>query len=148
MGFWVSIFPKKKFLKHWNCFSFFVIFVMSSCMYLIKEDEKFIKWIFHLNLLWVLTSDNYFPIIMSQQEFEYDLFAQLPMKDNCRSQLFIKFIRTQKRHPTSLDEIAMLTWRLLLILSQFFLWTKPLENFPLATYLASVTATSMSYTAL
>ena len=31
----------------------------------------------------------------------------------CRSRLFSEFIRTQKRYPTSLDKICILTWKLL-----------------------------------
>ena len=59
----------------------------------------------------------------------------------CRVQLFSKFIQTQKRYPTSLDKIHILTWRLLVISSQNFLWTKLLENLLLAKYLISVAAT-------
>ena len=39
-------------------------------------------------------------------------------ENNCRLRLFSKFIQTQKRYPTSLDKISILTWKLLIISSQ------------------------------
>ena len=47
-------------------------------------------------------------------------------ENNCCSQLFVKFIQTQKRYPTSHDKVSILTWRLFAILSKtfFFSWTK------------------------
>ena len=41
-------------------------------------------------------------------------------ESNCCSRLFAKFIQTQKSYPTSLDKMRILTWRLLVISSQFF----------------------------
>ena len=38
----------------------------------------------------------------------------------CRSRLFFEFIHTQKRYPTSLDKISILTWKLFVIPSQNF----------------------------
>ena len=36
----------------------------------------------------------------------------------CHSQLFSKFIQTQKRYPTFLDKISILTWKLFVMSSQ------------------------------
>ena len=41
-------------------------------------------------------------------------------ENNYCLRLFFKFIQTQKRYPTSLDKISILTWKLLIILSQNF----------------------------
>ena len=41
-------------------------------------------------------------------------------KNNCHLQLFSNFIQTQKRYPTTLDKIRILTWKLLVISSQNF----------------------------
>ena len=34
-------------------------------------------------------------------------------ENNCRSRIFSEFIQTQKRYPSSHDEIRILTWKLL-----------------------------------
>ena len=41
-------------------------------------------------------------------------------ENNCGLQLFSEFFQTQKRYPTSLDKISILTWKLLAISSQSF----------------------------
>ena len=40
----------------------------------------------------------------------------------CRSRLFSKFIQTQKRYPTSLDKMRILTWKLLVISIIHLVW--------------------------
>ena len=42
-------------------------------------------------------------------------------ENNCCLRLLFEFIQTQKRHPTSLEKISILTWKLLVISSQNFL---------------------------
>ena len=42
------------------------------------------------------------------------------IETNCHLRLFSEFIQTQKRYPTSLDKISVLTQKLLAILSQNF----------------------------
>ena len=50
-------------------------------------------------------------------------------EDNCRAQLFTKFIQTDNSSSAFLDKISILTWRLLedwhLSSQKTFLWTKP-----------------------
>ena len=41
-------------------------------------------------------------------------------ENHCRLRLFSEFIQTQKRYPTSLDKIRILTWKLLVISSWNF----------------------------
>ena len=41
-------------------------------------------------------------------------------KNNCCSLLFTEFIQTQKRHPTSIDKVSILIWRLHVISRQKF----------------------------
>ena len=56
---------------------------------------------------------------------------------------FSEFIQTQKRYPTSLDKIRILTWKQLAIFKpSFFLRTKLLKNLLLAKYFISIAATS------
>ena len=62
-------------------------------------------------------------------------------ENNCRLQLCSEFIQTQKRYPTSLDKIRILTWKLLVISGQNSLWTELPTNLLLAKYLISVAAT-------
>ena len=53
---------------------------------------------------------------------------------------FSKFIQNQKRYPTSLGKIRILTWKLLVMSSYIFLWTKLMENLLLAKCFISVSA--------
>ena len=39
-------------------------------------------------------------------------------KTNCRLQLFSELIQAQKKHPTSLNKISIVTWKLLVMSSQ------------------------------
>ena len=51
-------------------------------------------------------------------DFDYDLFTILPK--TIFLQLFTEFIQTQKRYLLSIENKSFLTWRLLIIPSQFF----------------------------
>ena len=52
------------------------------------------------------------------------------IKNNSHSWLFIEFTQTQKVDPTSLDNLSILTWKVLLIWNQnVFLWTEFLKSF-------------------
>ena len=53
---------------------------------------------------------------ISQWKFDYGFFTKFT-ENYCRSRLFSEFIQTQKRYPTSLDQIRILTWKLLVISS-------------------------------
>ena len=83
---------------------------------------------------WKTFSENYKPM-------KVWLWLVYKFTENyCRLRLFSEFIQTQKRYPTSLGKICILTWKLLVISSNIFLWTKLLENLVLAKYLISVAA--------
>ena len=64
-------------------------------------------------------------------------------ENNCRLWIFSKFIQAQKRYPTSLDKIRILTWKLLInhIKLKCSLWTKLPKNLLLPKCLISVAAT-------
>ena len=53
---------------------------------------------------------------ISQWKFDYGFFTKFT-ENYCRSRLFSEFIQTQKRYPTFLDKIRILTWKLLVISS-------------------------------
>ena len=60
----------------------------------------------------------------------------------CRLRLFSEFIQTQKRYPTSLDKISILTLKTTChIKLKIFLWIKLLEKLLIVEYLISVAAT-------
>ena len=60
---------------------------------------------------WKTFSENYKPMRIW-------LWLVYKFTDNyCRSRLFFEFIQTQKRYPTSLDKMRILTWKLLVISS-------------------------------
>ena len=80
---------------------------------------------------WKIFSENYKPM-------KVWLWLVYKITENyCRSWIFSEFIQIQKSHPTSIDEVHMLTFHIKL---KFFLWTKILENLLLAKYLISITA--------
>ena len=84
---------------------------------------------------WKTFSENYKPMRVW-------LWLVYKFTENCQIyRLFSEFIQTQKRYPTSLDKIHILTWKLLVIIKlKFFLWTKLLKSLLLAKYLISVAA--------
>ena len=59
---------------------------------------------------------NIFQKTISQLELDYGLFTNLP-----RIIVAYEFIQTQKKYPTSLDKIRILTWKLLIIQAKTFL---------------------------
>ena len=61
---------------------------------------------------WKTFSENYKPIRV------WLCLVYKFAENNCRLQLFSKFIQTQKRYPTFLDKIRILTWKLLVISGQ------------------------------
>ena len=63
---------------------------------------------------WKTFSENYKPIRILLW------FVYKFTKKYCRLQLFSKLIQTQKKYPTSLDKISIITWKLLFISSQIF----------------------------
>ena len=73
-------------------------------------DQKFIKRKLRESLSnfdqWKLVSENYKPIKV------WLWFVYKITENNCRSRLITKFIQTQKRCPTFLDEMSILTSRL------------------------------------
>ena len=77
---------------------------------------------------WITFSENYKPMRVSLWLFYKST------ENNCCLQLFSEFIQTQKRYPTSLDKICILTWKLIVISSQTFpcelnsQWTYFLQN--------------------
>ena len=81
-----------------------------------KEDQKFEKRICHVNHAlyfdqWKTFSTNYKPMrVWLRLVYKFT-------ENYCRSRLFSKFIQTQKRYPTSLDKVRILTWKLLVISS-------------------------------
>ena len=58
---------------------------------------------------WKTFSDDYMPIRV------WMLFVYKFTENDCRLRLFSEFIQTQKRYPTFLDKISILTWKLLII---------------------------------
>ena len=84
---------------------------------------------------WKTFSENFKPM-----RVDYGLFTSFT-ENYCRSRHISEFIHTEKRYPTFLDKICILTWKLLVISKlNFFLWTKLLENLLLAKYLIFVSA--------
>ena len=79
-----------------------------------------------------MTNEKHFPKTISQWEFDYGLFTNLP-------RIIVAFIQTQRRYPTSLDTYPNLKTTCHIQL-KFFLWTKIIENLLLAKYLISVAA--------
>ena len=63
---------------------------------------------------WITFSENYKPMRVSLWLFYKST------ENNCCLQLFSEFIQTQKRYPTPLDKICILTWKLIVISSQTF----------------------------
>ena len=61
---------------------------------------------------WKTFSENYKPIRV------WLCLVYKFAENNCLLQLFSEFIQTQKRYPTSLDKIRILTWKLLVIAGQ------------------------------
>ena len=81
---------------------------------------------------WINKYNKYFPkTIRFSQSLIMDCL-QITV-NNCHLWLFAKFIQTQKRYPTSYAKKSILTWRLFVI-SNFFLWTKLLNDMLLAKY--------------
>ena len=77
-----------------------------------KVQEKNMSCEGRLNFdQWKTFSENYKPIRV------WLWFVYKFTENNCHSQLFSQFIQTQKRYPTSLDKIRILTWKLLVISS-------------------------------
>ena len=74
---------------------------------------------------WETLSENYKPIIAN-------------CNCNCSLRYFVKIIQTQKRYPTSLDKISILTWMLIVISSQNFSYKLNFENFPAGVYMFKV----------
>ena len=60
---------------------------------------------------WKTFSENYKPMRV------WLWFVYKFTENYCRLRLFSEFIQTQKRYPTSLDKIRILTWKLLVISS-------------------------------
>ena len=63
-----------------------------------------------MEVIKVSTNEKYFPKNISQYNFSYQLWVVCNITENNRHlQLFIVFIQSQKRDPTSRDEINILT---------------------------------------
>ena len=81
-----------------------------------KEDQKFKKKNISCESAsnfdqWKTFSENYKPMRVW-------LWLVYKFTENyCRSRLFSEFIQTQRKYPTSLDKIRILTWKLLVISS-------------------------------
>ena len=92
-----------------------------------KEGQKLIKGICYRKAFgqWETLSENYKPIIAN-------------CNCNCSLRYFVKIIQTQKRYPTSLDKISILTWMLIVISSQNFSYKLNFENFPAGIYMFKV----------
>ena len=80
---------------------------------------------------WKTFSENYKPMRV------WLCLAYRFIENNCRSWIFSNFIQNQKVYSVSSDKISILTWKILVILSQNFSSEK---NLLLAKYLISVTA--------
>ena len=74
----------------------------------IKSSRKYVVWTYFK--FWPMK--NYKPMRVW-------LWLVYKFTENyCRSRLFSEFIQTQKRYPTSLDKVRILTWKLLVISSK------------------------------
>ena len=95
-------------------------------------EEKNISYEHALNFdQWKTFSENYKPMRV------WLCLAYRFIENNCRSWIFSNFIQNQKVYSVSSDKISILTWKILVILSQNFSSEK---NLLLAKYLISVTA--------
>ena len=80
-------------------------------------DQKFKKRICHVNVLQILTNEKHFPKTISQWEFDFGLFTNLPRIMVARDFFSSSFKLKRGILPLSLDKIRTLTWDLLVILS-------------------------------
>ena len=88
----------------------------------LKVQERNMSYERALNFdQWKIFSENYKPLKSDYCFFKID--------NNCCSRLFPEFIQTQKRYPTSLDKMSILTQKWLAISSQnFSCWLNSLQN--------------------
>ena len=80
----------------------------------------------HVNALQILTNEKHFPKILSQWEFDYGLFTNLPKIIDSNSEE-ISYLSWQNKYPNFKTTCH--------IKLKFFLWTKLLESLLLGKYL-------------